>query len=93
MRNSEPPSAVGSPLLQVGRDIHDNWIVRDPQGLRGGIFVDRVEALKYAMFETGNRPQAVIMVPGVLELTIGSASPQSQGSDIASRPKRLARVA
>jgi hypothetical protein len=30
--------------------------------------VNRTEALKFALFENGNRPQAVIMVPGVLEL-------------------------
>jgi ABC transporter substrate binding protein len=33
---------------------------------RGGR--DRAEAVKFAMFENGNRPQAVIMVPGILEL-------------------------
>jgi hypothetical protein len=27
--------------------------------------------LKFAMFENGNHPQAVIMVPGVLELDLG----------------------
>ena len=34
----------------------------------------RAEALKYAMFENGNRPEAVIMVPGVLELDISAKS-------------------
>jgi hypothetical protein len=50
--------------------------VQDQQGLRGGLFVDRAEALKFAMLENGNRPQAVIMVPGVLELNL-VASPQA----------------
>jgi hypothetical protein len=36
----------------------------------GGLFVDRAQALKFAMFENGNRPQAVMMVPGILELDI-----------------------
>jgi hypothetical protein len=48
-------------------------VVRDLQGLRGGLFVGRAEALKYALFENGNRPQAVVMVPGVLELDLRAA--------------------
>ena len=47
--------------------------MRDLQGLRGGLFVGRAEALKYALFENGNRPQAVVMVPGVLELDMQAA--------------------
>ena len=34
------------------------------------MFVSRAEAVKYAMYETGRRPQAVIMVPGILELNL-----------------------
>jgi hypothetical protein len=93
MRKSEPPSSLRSPLLQVGKDSHDNWIVRDPEGMRGGIFVDRVEALKYAMFETGHRPQAVIMVPGLLELEISSTPPRSARAETPRGASRLARVA
>jgi hypothetical protein len=60
-------------LFLIGRDRAGHWVVRDPQGLRGGLFVDRSEALKYALFENGNRPQAVVMVPGVLELEMDAA--------------------
>jgi hypothetical protein len=63
---SEPlPS---SPLFFVGRDRRGNWVVQDECHLRGGLFVDRAEALRFALFENGNKPQGVIMVPGVLEL-------------------------
>jgi hypothetical protein len=31
------------------------------------MFVNRVEALKFAMFENGRRPQAILMVPETLE--------------------------
>jgi hypothetical protein len=71
MNEAEPPSPQSSPhasLFRIGKDSHGHWVVQDQQGLRGGLFVDRAEALKFAMFENGNRPQAVIMVPGVLEL-------------------------
>jgi hypothetical protein len=69
MNEAEPPSSHAS-LFRVGKDSHGHWVVQDQQGLRGGLFVGRTEALKFAMFENGNRPQAVIMVPGVLELDI-----------------------
>jgi len=55
-------------LLLVGQNSHGHWVVRDPSGRRGGFFVSRAEALKFAMFENGHRPQAVIMVPETLDL-------------------------
>ncbi len=65
----EPPSRNGSQsCFLVGKDSRGHWVVKDPNGLRGGIFVDRAQALKYAMHEITDRMQAVIMVPGVLEL-------------------------
>ena len=71
MKHVEPPSPEPStriPLFMIGKDSRGNWIVQDQQGICGGLFVNRAEALKFAMFENGNRPQAVIMVPGVFEL-------------------------
>jgi hypothetical protein len=77
MNKGEPPSCASSesPLFLVGKDSHGCWVVQDKSGLRGGLFVDRAEALKFAMFENGHRPQAVIMVPGVLELNMSAQSP------------------
>jgi hypothetical protein len=71
MNKDEPPStqsSTPSSLFRIGKDSHGHWVAQDQQGLRGGLFVDRTEALKFAMLENRNRPQAVIMVPGVLEL-------------------------
>jgi hypothetical protein len=69
----EPPSIVPSsrPLhFLIGKDSRGNWVVQDEQGICGGLFVDRTQALRFAMFENGNKPQAVIMVPGVFELDL-----------------------
>ena len=44
------------------------------QHLRGSLFIDRAEALRFAMFENGCPPQAVVMVPGVFEFDL-SAKP------------------
>ncbi len=71
MRQTEPPSirpCSNSTTFRIGKDSRGNWVVQDEQGIYGGLFVNRVEALKFAMFENGNRPQAVVMVPGVFEL-------------------------
>jgi hypothetical protein len=64
-------------LFRVGRDSKGHWVVQDEQGLCGGLFVDRAQALKFAMFENGNRPQAVIMVPNVLELNLNARPPRN----------------
>ena len=77
MRHAEPPSpslCSRTSLFLIGRDRAGHWVVRDLQGRRGGLFVGRSEALKYALFENGNRPQAVVMVPGVLELDMDAAA-------------------
>jgi hypothetical protein len=72
----EPPSRNGAQsCILVGKDRQGHWVVKDQKGLRGGIFVDRARALKYAMHEITNRMQAVIIVPGILELDIGTPAP------------------
>ena len=91
----EPPSAScsNSPLFLIGKNSRGNWVVQDQKGLCGGLFVDRAEALKFAMFENGNRPQAVIMVPGVLELDM-SGKPRAGGRPRRCRPAApIARAA
>jgi hypothetical protein len=94
MNQAEPPSPRSSPdasLFRIVKDSHGHWVVQDQQGLRGGLFIDRAKALKFAMFENGNRPQAVIMVPGVLELDVnGGPSPADRAGANTKRLRRLA---
>ena len=82
MNKDEPPlsSSSKASLFLVGKDSHGHWVAKDPSGRRGGLFIDRAEALKYAMFENGRRPQAVIMVPDVLELDMSAKPATSQYS-------------
>jgi hypothetical protein len=71
MAQFKPPSSQShskSSLFYIGKDSRGNWVAQDQKGLRGGLFVDRTEALRYALFENGNEPRAVVMVPGVFEL-------------------------
>jgi hypothetical protein len=60
----------------IGRDSQGHWVVQDQSGLHGGLFVNRAQALKFALFENGHRPQAVVMVPGILELNMTSNARQ-----------------
>jgi len=73
----EPPSPQNAfPLYMIGRDAQGRWVVQDQSGLHGGLFINRAEALKFALFENGHRPQAGVMVPGILELNLsGRAAP------------------
>src|SRR5215813_10179665 len=66
----EPPSTCPAKSFRIGRNSRGNWVVQDQSGLKGGLFVDRAEALRFALFENGRRPQAVVMVPGILELDL-----------------------
>lgn len=73
MNKSEPPSqclAQSLPML-VGQNSRGHWVVRSQDGLCGGLFVNRAEALRFALFENGHRPDAVILVTGNLELALG----------------------
>jgi hypothetical protein len=95
MNEAEPPSphaSSHSSLFRIGKDSHGHWVVQDQEGLRGGLFVGRAEALKFAMFENGNHPQAVIMVPGVLELNINNR-PRAAAHVAANAPSPFRRTA
>jgi hypothetical protein len=89
MSKGEPPSPSG--LFLIGRNSRGNWVVLDPSGLQGGLFIDRVHALKYAMSENGHRPRAVVMVPDVLELDINAPPrPSEHASKESETPRRVA---
>jgi hypothetical protein len=79
--NGEPPSTDRpKSLFRIGRNSRGNWVVQDQSGLCGGLFVDCAEAVKFAMFENGNRPQAVIMVPDILELDMSGKPHAASGT-------------
>jgi hypothetical protein len=93
MDNGEPPSSSrAKSLFRIGKNSRGNWVVQDQSGLCGGMFVNRAEAVKFAMFENGNRPQAVIMVPGILELDM-SRNPRIAGASTSAAQIPVARAA
>jgi hypothetical protein len=84
MTKGEPPSFCFNFL--VGRNSHGNWVARDRRGLYGGLFVSQSEAVKFALFENGNRRQGIAIVSGVLELDMSAKS-------LTEAPAPLQRVA
>jgi hypothetical protein len=52
-----------SNLQMIGQDSHANWVVRDLAGQRGGLFVNRGEALRFTMLDDNGGPRAVVMAP------------------------------
>ena len=65
-----------NPIFLIGKNSRGNWVVQDQNGLCGGLFIGQAAALKFALTENGNHPEAVRLVPGVLELDI-AASPRA----------------
>jgi hypothetical protein len=58
----------------VGQDSRGGWVVAEKRGMRGGLFADRTQALRYIRSENGNRPYAFVTVTSVFELTIAPPS-------------------
>jgi hypothetical protein len=92
-KQAEPPSLFRPPLFMIGQDDHGNWVVQDLTGICGGLFVSREAALRYIRSENGHRPQAVVMVSGVLELDMTHKSATSVRHELAGDSEPLRRIA
>src|ERR1700739_4711888 len=53
--------ASRSPCPLIGQDNCGRWVRLDRQGHCDGLFASSKEAIHFAMFESGQRPQAAIM--------------------------------
>jgi hypothetical protein len=65
-----PKPALTASALLLGQNRCGNWVVQDEAHNCGGVFLDRSEAVKYALLMNGNRPHAIICVRGPLELDL-----------------------
>ena len=72
----QEPIRSENPIFLIGKNSRGNWVVQDQNGLCGGLFIGEAAALKFALTENGNHPEAVRVVPGILELDI-AASPRA----------------
>lgn len=67
MKQTEPPTCDSTVVL-IGKNSHGNWVAQEQNGLFGGLFINRTEAVRYALFENGHHPEAIVATPHMLEL-------------------------
>jgi hypothetical protein len=65
-------SGLEANFFLVGQNRRGHWVAKDQRGVRGGLFISRAAAVKFALFENGNQPQLVIAMPGNLELDLSA---------------------
>ena len=72
MKFVEPPScSSASTIVFVGKDKGGHWVVQEQNGLFGGLFVNRAQAVKYALFENGHHPETIVELSRAIELDMG----------------------
>jgi len=72
----EPPScSSASNIVFIGKDRCGNWVAREQNGLYGGLFVNRAQAVKYALFENGHHLETIVELPREIELDLGGKAP------------------
>ncbi|WP_407181348.1 hypothetical protein [Bradyrhizobium sp. STM 3562] len=78
MKLFEPPScsSAASTLVLIGRNRRGEWVACEQHGLFGGLFINRAQAIKYALFENGHHPEAIVELPRDVEIDILSPGPQ-----------------
>nr|WP_249809721.1 hypothetical protein [Bradyrhizobium sp. 139] len=68
----EPPSCSSpSTIVLIGRNHRGQWVAQEQNGLYGGLFVSRTQAIKYALFENGQHPETIVELPREIELDMG----------------------
>ena len=89
MKLVEPPSCrSASTIVFIGKNSRGNWVAQEQNGLYGGLFVSRAQAVKYALFENGHHPETIVEVAREIELDMGGKLPSSD-----SLPATARRVA
>ncbi|MGY3587175.1 hypothetical protein ACVIGB_003765 [Bradyrhizobium sp. USDA 4341] len=69
MKLVEPPSCSAvSTIVFIGRNHRGQWVAQQQSGLYGGLFVNRAQAVKYALFENGQHPEMIVELSRELEL-------------------------
>ena len=76
MKLVEPPSCSGAAptIVFIGQNNLGQWIAQEQNGLYGGLFINRAQAVKYALFENGNHPETIVELSRKIELKPGVAS-------------------
>jgi hypothetical protein len=69
----EPPSCgtAAFSLVFIGQNHKGDWVAQEQNGRYGGLFVNRAQAIKYALAENGHHPETIIELPRKIELDMG----------------------
>jgi hypothetical protein len=63
----EPPScSSASKIVFIGKN--SRGVAQEQDGLYGGLFVNRAQAVKYALFENGHHPETIVELAREIEL-------------------------
>ena len=74
-----PPScSTASAIVFIGKNSRGKWVAQEQNGLFGGLFVSRKEAVKYALFENGRHPETIVELSREIELDMGGYPPSDQ---------------
>ena len=73
-----PKPALIAKALLLGQNHCGNWAVQDETHNCGGVFLNKSEALKFALSMNGNRPSAIICVRGPMELDLRPTAGRSK---------------
>ena len=77
MKLVEPPSCSSpSTVVFIGKNRRGQWVAQEQNGLYGGLFVSRAQAIKYALFENGQHLETIVELPREIELDM-SRRPQT----------------
>jgi hypothetical protein len=69
------PPLCKSALVLIGQNSHGQWVAQEQSGLFGGLFAKRSDAVRYALFENGHHPEAIIEPVGLVELSFAPPQP------------------
>jgi hypothetical protein len=84
MQTIEEPPSCASNIVIIGRNSRGNWVAQEQNGLFGGLFVNRAQAMKYALFENGHHPETIVLTSNIVELDMhrkASSLPEATGTD------------
>jgi hypothetical protein len=80
----EPPSCSSLfNIVFIGKNKRGQWVAQEQNGLYGGLFVNRAQAVKYALFENGHHPETIVELSREIELDMRGKSPSSDRPQIA----------
>jgi hypothetical protein len=56
---SKSASKLNDPVFLLGQNGHGLWVVRELHGRMEGLFSDRKEAIRFALYESGSRDPSI----------------------------------